>query len=326
MPGMEGHTRPRYCLGCDYPLDGLAEFRCPECGRAFDPADPRTVNGGRPLGRLGRWLMRPAGWPTLLPAAAASAVTMIATTAPTGWRLVAWPGVETLSALASPDRDLPLLYPYRVLLSAAVTLWLLTAALWGLRSLAAVAAALCLRQPPRRLFARPLRWTAVPLLAAVTAALVWWDVPLRVGFALAKPGLAEAVELERDAADAFPYRVAPSGLSELVLVFRLERPEVVFPIGEAVVLQKDPGQGFVYDRHGFLSSRLLVWDDGFFRDSSLPRCEQVMLWVRPMGDGWYAWYLRREPIPYPPEGMMPPDDLWRWGLRPEDAERSDGPP
>jgi predicted amidophosphoribosyltransferase len=31
-----------FCLGCSYPLDGLDEHRCPECGRAFDPADPGT--------------------------------------------------------------------------------------------------------------------------------------------------------------------------------------------------------------------------------------------------------------------------------------------
>lgn len=33
-------TRPvMFCLGCEYPLDGLSEHRCPECGRAFEPAD-----------------------------------------------------------------------------------------------------------------------------------------------------------------------------------------------------------------------------------------------------------------------------------------------
>jgi hypothetical protein len=31
-----------HCLECGYPLDGLLEHRCPECGRKFDPADPRT--------------------------------------------------------------------------------------------------------------------------------------------------------------------------------------------------------------------------------------------------------------------------------------------
>lgn len=32
------------CLGCDYLLIGLSEHRCPECGRAFDPADETTFS------------------------------------------------------------------------------------------------------------------------------------------------------------------------------------------------------------------------------------------------------------------------------------------
>ncbi|MDM8005830.1 MAG: hypothetical protein QUV05_06730 [Phycisphaerae bacterium] len=31
-----------YCRGCWYALDGVAEDRCPECGRPFNPADRRT--------------------------------------------------------------------------------------------------------------------------------------------------------------------------------------------------------------------------------------------------------------------------------------------
>ena len=30
---------PGYCKGCGYCLRGLPEPRCPECGRAFDPAE-----------------------------------------------------------------------------------------------------------------------------------------------------------------------------------------------------------------------------------------------------------------------------------------------
>jgi predicted amidophosphoribosyltransferase len=34
-------NQPRmFCIECGYPLDGLPEPRCPECGAAFDPADP----------------------------------------------------------------------------------------------------------------------------------------------------------------------------------------------------------------------------------------------------------------------------------------------
>jgi hypothetical protein len=30
------------CLGCHYDLRDLTEHRCPECGRAFDPSDPKS--------------------------------------------------------------------------------------------------------------------------------------------------------------------------------------------------------------------------------------------------------------------------------------------
>ena len=34
-------SQPRmFCLECGYPLDGLPEPRCPECGTPFDPDDP----------------------------------------------------------------------------------------------------------------------------------------------------------------------------------------------------------------------------------------------------------------------------------------------
>ena len=35
-------SRIRFCLGCEYPLFGLQTYRCPECGRQFDPQDGRT--------------------------------------------------------------------------------------------------------------------------------------------------------------------------------------------------------------------------------------------------------------------------------------------
>ncbi|MCC6907920.1 MAG: hypothetical protein IT430_08285 [Phycisphaerales bacterium] len=31
-----------HCLSCNYDLQNLAEHRCPECGRVFDPGDDRT--------------------------------------------------------------------------------------------------------------------------------------------------------------------------------------------------------------------------------------------------------------------------------------------
>jgi hypothetical protein len=46
------------CLHCGYALRGLSENRCPECGRAFDPADPLTFTSPlfRQRLRLAFWL------------------------------------------------------------------------------------------------------------------------------------------------------------------------------------------------------------------------------------------------------------------------------
>ncbi len=40
----------RYCCRCGYELRGLTSPRCPECGRAFDPANPKTFRC-RPIRR-----------------------------------------------------------------------------------------------------------------------------------------------------------------------------------------------------------------------------------------------------------------------------------
>ncbi len=39
------------CLTCSYILKGLAEHRCPECGRTFDPGDPTTYVTAMRCGR-----------------------------------------------------------------------------------------------------------------------------------------------------------------------------------------------------------------------------------------------------------------------------------
>jgi hypothetical protein len=51
------------CLTCNYPLWGLPTPRCPECGRAFDPLDPSTMNMGRELTPLAKWALGPLRWP-----------------------------------------------------------------------------------------------------------------------------------------------------------------------------------------------------------------------------------------------------------------------
>lgn len=43
-PAEAGEAAVRYCQGCGYELLGLELPSCPECGRAFDPADPSTTS------------------------------------------------------------------------------------------------------------------------------------------------------------------------------------------------------------------------------------------------------------------------------------------
>jgi hypothetical protein len=50
------------CIGCGYPLRGLHEPRCPECGRPFDPADVETYNPGLPVSWFMRYWLGAAGW------------------------------------------------------------------------------------------------------------------------------------------------------------------------------------------------------------------------------------------------------------------------
>ena len=44
------------CRKCGYPLLGLAEHRCPECGTRFDPSDGRTVCRSQRRWRIRRWV------------------------------------------------------------------------------------------------------------------------------------------------------------------------------------------------------------------------------------------------------------------------------
>ena len=67
MKKTETVSRPTmWCRQCWYILDGLDESRCPECGRPFDPMDPRTYRRTPPgvATRVGRRL-KPLRWPAV---------------------------------------------------------------------------------------------------------------------------------------------------------------------------------------------------------------------------------------------------------------------
>jgi hypothetical protein len=52
-------------MACNYNLHGLTDPRCPECGRAFDPADLSSF-AIRPLSPIARLVLRTRNWTVLL--------------------------------------------------------------------------------------------------------------------------------------------------------------------------------------------------------------------------------------------------------------------
>src|SRR5438552_5245333 len=93
----ERRANPGSCWDCGYSLRGLAAAgirRCPDCGRAFDPDQPRSVNRRRrPLGFIAKRALFPPGWPTARLAALAAAMVAWGTGSVTGFhiQLDDWP-------------------------------------------------------------------------------------------------------------------------------------------------------------------------------------------------------------------------------------------
>lgn len=79
---------PRRCLRCGYVLEYLPEPRCPECGRTFDPADPRTFRRDGP---------RPFEWQLTLLVAVVDMLML-----PVCWWLVHWMSAGTVLASLAP--------------------------------------------------------------------------------------------------------------------------------------------------------------------------------------------------------------------------------
>jgi hypothetical protein len=147
------------CINCGYSLRGLAEARCPECGRAFNPNDLRTMDVGLP---------RPQ--PTE-PPSAASHVLSAAVAAVLVWQdRLPGGGNQVVAVLA-------------VLGMATLALaWFILLIAWVARRAIELDCAVATR--PRWTF---LRWAVTPSLLIGTVLLVVYDVPFRVTFRLSRP-------------------------------------------------------------------------------------------------------------------------------------------
>lgn len=149
---------PARCRACGYALRGLTEPRCPECGRAFDPADSRTVYLGRVPGWFARLLLRPPGWPLQSCLTLLALLALFSVSTPGGYFLV----------------DLLAYFGLAVL-----------GFVWLMRLVLAIAAAVYYRHA----LARAWRWALVPVAIAVVIVLVRARVPLRLRFELSHGAL-----------------------------------------------------------------------------------------------------------------------------------------
>jgi hypothetical protein len=159
--------RQRRCLGCSYILDGVRDPCCPECGRGFDPADPKTWTTGRDMSRLLHSLLRPPRW-LIGVAGIAAIILLLAFSAPFGGILF---GTMAATALA-----------------------LITAATWAARLTLAIGVLAVYRRPPVLVLARWWRWLMPAIILAAATAIVASDIPSRTRFRFARPALDRFAE------------------------------------------------------------------------------------------------------------------------------------
>ena len=151
-------NEPGRCWACGYPLHGLGESRrCPECGRPFDPADPRSTNPRRHPRLLTRWALSPVSWWVFVPALLALALVAWGT----GWPVrfedafFPWTTQQWLDAFRLPwDQTTR---EWKGFLAGASLAGVVTAC-WFLRLWAGILARRLIAPPPdlRRGFWRPM--------------------------------------------------------------------------------------------------------------------------------------------------------------------------
>jgi hypothetical protein len=151
-----------HCLSCNYPLSHLPTPRCPECGRPFDPADPFTMNVGRPLSPLALRILAPARWPKPLAYTLASLLTL--------WSLLL-PGY-------GPYLCIFLALGYAAILSLSI-----------LHSILKFITRRIYRQlKPRPNPDRP-HLARARIAVLIAFALLWFELPFRAVFLVSRPSL-----------------------------------------------------------------------------------------------------------------------------------------
>jgi hypothetical protein len=133
------------CMQCSYPLVGLSPGKCPECGRAFDIANPATVSFGRRFPRPMLWVLASPSWLFCL----VSACTVV-------WAVIAFSG---------PIGPNPVVFLFGVLSLGGIAIC------YVVRLLIAIGASAWLRQRPTQVL-RPRKMWLLPALLLVLSILI----------------------------------------------------------------------------------------------------------------------------------------------------------
>jgi len=221
------------CLHCNYPLQSLSEHRCPECGRAFDPNDPETMNvTRRPVGALTRRIVRGLPvWPVNV-----AAVVLI------GWEF--W--VERYKIGRTP-------FPAESLVSWAwIGLWIIFGVLMALpgtvQSLWLIPGALC-RRPSS------IRYAVFPLLAVAMCCCSQCDVPFWAAFEISRPSLDRFAQQTLNGPLRFSYPDRRFGLFDASVIEAVPG-RIILKIGATLYLVCYPEGQFTVRGDGRDLSRL----------------------------------------------------------------------
>lgn len=174
------------CRGCRFDLSATTENRCPECGRAFNPADPNTTFDGGP-GLLARMLMASPGIPFVL-------VFVLPAVVLTFW----W----ARRVIVDSDNR-------AAVMDAVLTFWLPAFVVWTVRAVTAIGIRWRYRFHPRRPPRRLVRLTAGPVLAVATWAAVEMALPLKVWFLTQREWFDE--QADKTERDRYPVYVKSKG-------------------------------------------------------------------------------------------------------------------
>lgn len=240
------------CSGCNYALRGLARNICPECGRAFDPANPATFRVPR---RRINWrrLARP---PSLL--------AVLATLAITGCHL----NERSLPFQAATLTDRGLSFPISLW---AVPGWLIV--FYWLRAVIAFAYSHESERDPRVRPKGRWRWVVLPICAVFCGSATVTQWPLWLRFELSRPAFERAARKQLQISDVSDDGPCWIGLYYVRRIARTPTPAVFFVVDDgsrearqAWAMWTDGEGGFAFRPAGRHARSKIDFGGGWYGD------------------------------------------------------------